>query len=353
MNRELDKFFKDNEFKISEEGVILTPPFYYQSLNDAFNHYFKTVKNNKDTYHFLLDFKNTKSKSFDLHNLDSAVFTILGFHRFFELLLKDILRRIDPYLSVKFPDKEKDSIKFLNKELDYTQMETVEFHKAFERFKEALKFSNENPDNAKYAIAQKFSFLKDDDTLERLAKWRNRIMHNGNTFPNFYLLDYLISQKIIPLVDKVIKADKDLLKDYLPLYFKTFTGIRIIDEIIKIEIDFKDFQNELKKNELVNKLLKLAHLKELGRAACTLEVTTIKNNISYYNPYYNDPIGRNKRFAEQEKYHDSFYASKKCPCCGSETLVVYRKEVGINNEEFISWFECFTCTYSQLVRVTR
>jgi hypothetical protein len=343
-----DDFIKENEYKITEDGVTLTPPIYYQSLNDAFNNYFKTVKNNKNTYHFLLDFNTIKTNSFDFHNLDSAVFTILGFHRFFELLLKDILRRIDPFLAVKFPEKEKETIKFLNKDLDHEKMETIEFKKAFERFKEALNYSNDNPDNIQYSIVKKFFFLKSDNTLDRLAKWRNRIMHNGNTLPNIYLMDYLISQKVIPLVDAVVKADKDILKDYLPHYFETLTGIKVINEIIKIKIDYKDYQNESEKNELIKKVLRLAHLKELGRAAYTLDVT-IKNNISYDNPYYNNPIGRNIRCAEQEQLHESFHTIKNCPCCGKETLVVYRKEYyNLQNHktDFISWFNCFTCTYS-------
>jgi hypothetical protein len=343
-----DDFFKDNEYKITKDGVTLTPPIYYQSLNDAFNNYFKTVKNNKNAYHFLLDFKNNKNNSIDFHNLDSTVFAILGFHRFFELLLKDILRRVDRFLAVKFPEKEKDAIKFYNEDLDPEKMETVELKKAFERFKEAINYSNENPDKTQYSIVHKFSFLKTDDTLNRLAKWRNRIMHNGNTLPNVYLLDYLISQKIIPLINEVIKADKDILKDYLPHYFETQTGIKIIEEITKIKIDFKDFQNEAVREELIRKVLRLAHLKELGRASYTRDIC-IKTNISYDTPYYNDPIGRNIRIAEQEKCHESFYSNKKCPCCGFDTLVVYRKEyddIFTNKKEFISWFNCFTCTYS-------
>ena len=343
-----DDFFKDNEYKITEGGASLKPPIYYQSLNDAFNNYFKTVKNNKNAYHFLLDFKNNKNNSIDFHNLDSTVFTILGFHRFFELLLKDILRRIDPFLAVKFPEKEKDAIKFYNKDLDPEKMETVEFKKAFERFKEAINYSNQNPHKAQYSIAQKFSFLITGDTLNRLTNWRNRIMHNGNTLPNIYLLDYLISQKIIPLINEVIKAEKDILGDYLPHYFQTLTGIKIIEEIIKIKIDFKEFQNEAVANELIRKVLRLAHLKELGRASYTLDVT-IKNNRSYHTPYYNDPIGRNSRIAEQENCHESFYSNNRCPCCGFDTLVVYRREFdGIltKKKEIISWFDCFTCTYS-------
>lgn len=346
----LDDFIKENEIRIGEgKDFTTTPPLYYQSLNDAFYNYFKTVRNNKDTYHFLLDFKSWSRKdvAFNFSNTDSAVFAILGFHRFFELLIKDILRRINQFLAVKFPDNEEDAIKFLNQELESEIMETVEFRKAFERFKEAIKYQNKNPNKIEYSIIQQFSFLN-DDTLNRLSRWRNRIMHNGSTIPNIYLLDYLVSQKIIPLVDTVVETDKDILKSYRPHYFETLTGIKIIEEIKKIKFDFRDFSNENKGNELALKILRLAHLKELGRATYNLEFT-MKNNISYYDPYYKDPIGRNKRFAEQEKSHPSFYANKKCPCCGFDTLVVYRSEfddIFTKKKDFISWFNCFTCSYS-------
>lgn len=347
-NITLRDFFKDNEYRIDEDGAVLTPPIYYQSLHEAFNNYFKTVKNNKNSYHFLLDFSDRKKNSFDFHNLDSAVFTILGFHRFFELLLKDILRRIDPFFAVKFPEKEKDTIDFYNDRLDADKMETVEFKKAFERFKEAITYGTNNPDKPEYDIAKQFSFLKADDTLEILARWRNRIMHNGQTLPNIYLLDYLISQRIIPMIADVIRTEKKILKEYLPHYFQTLTGINIIDEISKIKIDYKDFSDKRKAQELAIKILRLAHLKELGRASYTLDIV-IKNNRSYDAPYYNDPIGRNMKFAATEKNNESFYAIKKCPCCGFETLVVYRQEyydIFKDSKAFISWFNCFTCSYS-------
>jgi len=325
---------------------------YYYSLNDAFNNYFKTVKNNKNTYHLLLDFKNRsrEASSFDFHNIDSSVFTILGFHRFFELLIKDILRRINPYLAVKFPENEKETIKFQNNELDHQQMETVEFRKAFDRFKEAIKYYNKSQ-KSEYSIVQRFLFLIDNDnTLERLARWRNRIMHNGNTVPNVYLLDYFISQKIIPIIVAVIETEKDILKGYKPHFFETLTGIKIIEEIAKIKIDFRDYYNTdaNKENELKLKILRLAHLKELGRASYTLDIY-VQHNRSYYEPNYTDPIGRNIRFAQQERNHESFYSINKCPCCGFDTLVIYRKEyddIFTNKKDFNSWFNCITCTYS-------
>src|SRR3989339_789839 len=350
MDKEFDKFMKENEVRIgNDKDFTTTPPLYYQSLNDAFRNYFNTLRNNKDTFHFLLDFKfwNREAIGFNFNKSDSAVFTILGFHRFFELLLKDILRRINPFLAVKFPENEEMTIKFHNNELNAEQMETVEFKKAYDRFKETIKYNEHNQQKNEYAIIQEFSFLN-DDALVILARWRNRIIHNGNTIPNIYLLDYFVTQKLIPLVAKVVETDKNNFKNGLPHYFETFTGIKIIDEIQKIKYDYKDFRNEEKAKELAFKLLHIAHLKELGRARYGIEYT-LKNNISYFEPYYENPIERNKRFALQEKIHPAYNAIKTCPCCGFDTLVVYKKEyddILTLKKDFISWFNCYTCTYS-------
>jgi hypothetical protein len=173
-------------------------------------------------------------------------------------------------------------------------------------------------------------------------------MHNGSTIPNIFLLDYLVSQKIIPLVAQVVNAQKDILKEYLPHYFNTPTEIKIIEEIIKIKFSHEDFRNKNNIEEITEKFFRLAHLKELGRAAFTIEYR-FKQNSSFYEPYYHDPIGRNKRFAQSESSHESFHSIKKCPCCGTETLVIYRKgftDVFTQSDTFISWMNCLSCSYS-------
>lgn len=350
MPNDIDVLFSQNEVQIGEsKDFKTTPPLYYQSLNDAFYNYFRTVKNNKDMYHSILNFQqlDRKSMTINFRNADSTVFAILGFHRFFELLIKDILRRVNPYLAVKLPGNEDSEIKYLNKEMPAEELDTVEFQKAFNRLKEAIKYSNENPKKIKYRMLKRFSFLKDDDTLTRLTRWRNRIMHNGNTIPNIYLLDYLVSQRIVPLVVKVIKADKAVLGKYFPHYFETYTHIKIVEEMHRIKFDFREFGKAEKRKQLAKKYSRLAHLKEFGRAAYGLEFT-LKNNISFSDPYYEDPIGRNIRFAEQERSQPLFHNLKSCPCCGYATLVVYRKDTipGFSEENFISWFNCFTCSYS-------
>ncbi len=353
MAKTLDDFFKENETRIGKDRDFeVKPPLYYYSLNDAFYNYYRVVRENKDTYHDILDFGAMGQKSFGstIHDYRSAIFAILGFHRFFELLLKDILGRINPFLAVKFPDK-KEEIRFYNNELNSEELESVEFGKAYSRFKEAVNYYDKNPDKSEYYIAKKFSFLIEGETLNRLSVWRNRIMHNGTTLPNIYLMDYLVSQKIIPLVLSVVEIDKNNLNDKLPLFFTTLTGINIVEEIKKIQFEYGDFYNQQKHTELRKKIVHLAHLKELGRATYSIYDNygfTVKRRQSYHERYYEDPIGRIERFVEMEKDQKGFYDIKKCPCCGFKTLVVYRmeyEELLTKKIEVLSWFNCFTCTY--------
>ena len=179
-----------------------------------------------------------------------------------------------------------------------------------------------------------------------LSNWRNRIIHNGNTLPNIYAMDYLVSQRISPLVLRVIESDKQTLKDYRPHYFTTFTGIEIIKEISLVQFDYKDFTKK-EHTELWYKILHLAHLKEMGRAAYSTD-PLLKRNLSYYEPYFEHPVERYEANAKNQESHPEFYSRAKCPCCGYKTLVVYRKDIDIfyTDDKFISWFTCYACNYS-------
>lgn len=341
-------FFEENDVRVGEgKDFGSSVAIYYESLSDAFSWYFKTISSLKDSYNLLFEGDwDRKSLAFNFHaNITRDItFSILGFHRFFELLIKDILRRIDPFLAVKFLENEAQLIKHLSNKLNPETVKTVEFNEAYTRFKEAIKQYNIDPiENAQFKPAADFSFLAQDDSLNRLSKWRNRIMHNGTTMPNIFQLDYLVTQRIVPLVLKIIEIEKDKfntsLNGYFPHYSQTFTGIKILEGLYLIKFDFKDFANTKKKEELLEKYFKLAYLKEFGRATYKLSPYLKKNRL-YYEVYYDNPQGRFKRFAESERGTPQFHSIKACPCCGFETLVVYRME------HYFSWFTCTTCSFS-------
>src|SRR5690606_12329743 len=133
-NEKMDKFrefFKNNDVRICEgKDFTPTPPVNYSSLNDAFHNYFLTFRDKKDTFHFILNIQTWERKSLAFNFTganDNIVFSILGFHRFIELLLKDILRRINPYLAVKFLEKEEELFQFFDNKISADEIKTIEY----------------------------------------------------------------------------------------------------------------------------------------------------------------------------------------------------------------------------------
>lgn len=349
MQKTLTDFFTDNDVRIGEDFQS-SLPIYYQSLNEGFYNYFQTIKYRKQSITLLIfsDDISRESVGFSFNDSSETVSTILNLHRFFELFLKDILGRIDPFLAVKFLENEKQVINYLNNSLSPDNVQTIEFSETFKRFKAALSYSSENPENEKYQLAQKFRFLTADDTLEQLARWRNRIIHNGKKLPNILALDFLVTQRIMPFVDQILKIEKEYIKDYVPHYFSTPTGINILERFLKIKFDYKDFYISPRPDNLCYGLLEIAHLKELARARSDFDMYLL-NNHSYVEPYYDNPKERGIRLAAAEKEHEHFFSVKSCPCCGFNSLVIYKKITPdiFNNGQDMDYFfsRCFSCNY--------
>lgn len=349
----LRQFFKDNDVRIGEGKDFTTnPPSYYSSLIDAFEKYFLTFRDYKDSYDASLDFKQWSRKSFaftftgDNHNI---VFSILGFHRFIELLLKDILRRINPFLAVKFLEKEEELFKYFDNQIEADEIKTIEYSETLKRFKYAFKHFDETSEVYHNHLVQYKLLITEYnlETLSSLSEWRNRIMHNGSTLPNLHAYEYLISQRLIPLLNEILISEKEYIKDFKFHFFETATGIRIIDQILSIKFDFSDFNDDSKQKQLQYSLLKIGHLKELGRAAFNND-PMMRLNKSWYESGYENPIGRLERFVATESSHEEFYNLQNCICCGQKTLIVYRKPIDHpwTKRKFLSWFKCFNCDYS-------
>ncbi|HXP50897.1 MAG TPA: hypothetical protein VN922_13130 [Bacteroidia bacterium] len=355
-NSKID-FFKQNETRIGVgKHFEAIPPLYYHSLEMAFANYFLTFSNNQKNYdQDFFDFikwtnvKNIGSFSFNYNgNSKYIVFTILSLHRFFELLLKDILRDTDPFLAVKFFENSKQLIEYLNSDLNAEDVKTIEYDETFKRFTSIIEYCKDNPNlNQKYAHILRFSFFAECDTIDTLRKlhvWRNRIMHNGNTLPNIYLMDYIMSQKIVPLILRIVNIHQGILKDFKkPFYFETNTGINILEQIDLIKYNYLDFYDKTKQADLAIKYCTLLHLKELGSAGFSL-LPFARKNQSFDHPYDEETIKRFERFAEVEERHEAFSHIKRCPCCGLKTLVVYKKTKNVVVD--ISWVICTACGYS-------
>jgi hypothetical protein len=347
----LKEFLAKNDLRIGKDFNV-KPPWYYYSLHQACYHYFQTFRAIKDSYHYASVFKEWTVENIGLHFTKSAadhiISTILNFHRFFELFLKDLLRRINPFLAVKLGEKKEELFKHLNNEIEADKIKTIEYSETIERVKYAFEYYSTSEVFDTYLRPYNFliekSFL---EALEALAEWRNRIMHNGSALPNMFALDYLISQKIILLVDLIVEAEKNLIGE-VPYYFKTATGIEVIKGFINTKFHYNEFNIERKSKALSYNLLRIGHLKEMGRASFNAN-PWLRINKSYHDPYDEKPISRKERFATSEKLHPHFYRLCNCICCGANTLVVYRKEFDNTFEQkmdFISWFRCYNCDYS-------
>ncbi len=343
-------FHQANEFEFDRRYKASTP-YYYASLHDGFEHYFNSVRNIKSTVHLSLDMLHSPDNlsSMTVTMMDDIGLSILAFHRFFELFIKDVLARINPFLSVKVIDKRDEVFRFFDGKLSPSEVKSVEYGVAYQRLEGALKYYDEN--SPEFKKIDRFRFLVDrenKDALETLTTWRNRIMHNGKTLPNCVSFDFLISRQIIPIVSRVIQLEQDNLKNWKPHFFQSLSGIDIVEEICSMKFTPSEFANRTTPIELQSEYLYLAHLKELGRASFTQDFA-IRNNVDYWESSYENPIGRAERFAESESSHEEFFKRTRCNCCNNQCLVVYRKpmeDLFRTGYNFHSWFKCFLCGYS-------
>lgn len=353
MDKVIKEFFRNNDAVVGEgKDYQVNPPLYHSSLHLGFYHYFKTFQNRKELLATVIDNKNWTRDNIAFNFADHTydiIHSILSFHRFIELYLKDVLRRIDPLLAVRFPDNAKETVMYLDKNLDAEELRTVEYAETYKRVLEAFNYYRGRPEIYDKYI-QPLIFLTSQDTkdaFEVLTSWRNRIMHNGTSYPNIFSFDYLISKMLLPVLDKIIKMEKSINPQLLiPFYFQTKSGINVIDEILSADLSIEKMKSHPKEYAL--QILKLGHLKELGRCSFN-HVPKLRRNIAVNESYYENPVGRAKRFAEAEIKSGYFHSIHNCLCCGEKTLIVYKrinKKLYDSEPNFFCWLRCFLCDYN-------
>ncbi len=63
----------------------------------------------------------------------------------------------------------------------------------------------------------------------RILNWyRDRILHNGNSLPSLWLLNYFITQKLLFVIHEIITIEKKKLGDSL-FYLSTPSKINILE----------------------------------------------------------------------------------------------------------------------------
>lgn len=353
MNSKLHEFLVNNEIRAGKDFSI-TPPMYYRSLDLAFHSFFKTFRVNHDTYHFLTNFSIWNRESIATNfsmGTEHTIHCIFGFHRFFELFQKDLLKRIDPLLATKAFHSAREIIKHSQRTLNPEEIQTIEYQETRKRLREVFKLSSKKDSPVKLALIKNYQFLfapNCNEGLKELTWMRNRLMHNGTTLINVYGLDYLVTQHLVPVITKILLAEADLLGQYKLRFTVNSVEINILERLNQIRYNVTDFNDQSKHKALQLKILEIAHLKELGRA-CYENPMWPKMNQAYHEPYYDDPIGRYERFAESENKHPDFITIQKCPCCGVKSVVVYKHKlepkIFESEPDFISWLKCYCCGY--------
>jgi hypothetical protein len=365
----LKKLANRNEVPIDDfGGRKSSTPYYYDSLRHAFGFYFNTF-NTKNAYYdsYALGLhRDVRILQHQLLDKENTVLSLVTFERFFELFIKDLLRRTDRKLtySHKYLNKYNKALhliekirtnKFTPDKYDNKYL-SAPFRESLERFYGLIELhKNGNPDPIvkKFnKIITKYAFLDSEDyraSMQLLNWYRDRILHNGNKLPSLWLLDFLITQRIIPIIKDITDVDKVKLGASL-FYFETETKINVLDKLAEVKYVFSDLKrkDEESIDKVYSTLLYIGHLKELGRANLNMNLYT-RNNKATYEYNYRDFKGRGERFAIAETNHNDFKEIQNCPCCGVHSLVRYN----ITTDDFfnpgeiknIEWVKCYTCDY--------
>lgn len=376
--KQLIELALNHDLRIDEhESYRRSPPHYFNSLRHGFEAYFKTFQTNNHMYNFYAggynSFKNMMLQQAEIDE-DNTVLCLIGFARFFELFYKDLLSRTDPDLcySHNKSKKGKEDLKeiinlietntFIPKQTN-GETHIIPFGVAIDRYS-AINIlvqdtSNNSPVYDKFReVSKKYEFLTLPDTIGsmKILNWyRNRILHSGNKLPWPWLLDYLVTQRFIPVICNVLDNEKDRVGRYL--YFrKTQTGIDILNcfNSSGTRFAFEELKNSEPGTKMFDILLFFGHLKELGRASLNMDLG-VQQNRATHEYGYNDAKGRGIRFAkaeqgnpEQKGYPDA-YSINPCICCGVESMVHYRikREYKFHPSypDYIEWLKCYTCDY--------
>jgi hypothetical protein len=367
MSTQLRNFFKDNETRIGEHYKT-SLPVYYDSLRHGFDFFFRTFRSKNyyyqdyafSTLHAFYEETNEEAKkreaafvSREFTDDDNTLLSLISFQRFFELFSKSVLESIDERLALKLSNSH-DFINMVVGNVDLKTGQRIEAGEALKRieilFSSTDQSIEEHLPNLKNA-REKYPFFSQRDHLETirlLNEWRNRLLHGGNVFPNLRAFDYFISKRVAPLVNEILPTEKAFEESNAAFYLTTVTKIDLLKEIELLDFDLSKLNEFPLHEDTSYELVKLGHLKELGRANMKMNLFVRINHASFeYN--YRDPLGRGVRFAEAEREHEHFVSIDKCPCCGKGSLVLYQETIDdffrAGKKIHIQWTTCYTCTY--------
>ncbi|MBA4543958.1 hypothetical protein H1164_13800 [Thermoactinomyces daqus] len=257
--------------------------------------------------------------------------TIFHFHHFFELLIKDTLRKVHPLLPVKLSkldDKNsKKIIEVMNNTRAIFRDETVEFSTALSRLVSLTRTDYNQP------LCELFKNDYNHRTLTFLNQCRNRAWHKGTWVLRYTELDKFIGQRVLPLVLEAI--NNSLYKGFERswMYEKPIASIDPIQNIIdltkKDQIDY----NQIALN------------KAIGRACYNIPK---KGRMLFKSYKRSKGVLKAKALIEES---GDIYDIRECFVCGYESLILFKEEdwdYDDNGEMIDGWWkilmaECETC----------
>jgi len=304
--------------------------------------------------------------------------TIVHFQHFFELIIKDILRRDHLLLSSRVSSHPTILYKLLhNQPLSDEENQKV----CSVEFSDALKTLCKLIESRQIQCFQDVQFIKDNKcTLEALNTLRNRVWHRGAFFLYYTKLDEFIGKYILPIIDVTTRLSQYRTVGFLWKYKHTECGI---DPIESIRLEYQSNQSP--------NIGKIAFFKEIGRAAYNnplydkkvLEqkrderISKIEKEIQelvkrgeqipkklliskkmadmpfrmasqFDSPYIEKAIKISKHVAKE-----NFFKIIKCPICGVESFILYDESDSFqdsNTGEHVSYnwvhsAKCECCTF--------
>lgn len=378
---QLQNLADKNEVRIDDhKGTKISPPYYYTSLRNAVQLYFKTFRTNNEAFdHYFSATATSKKQNLGILemqflDIENTFLCLVEFQRFFELFIKDLLKQTHPGFTYKIDNNfytsqrqspvrnawdiiqkiHARSLKGYNPDQSRKGFHRVPFRETLKRFYQLVGYSvdplkkNDRLVKRFIKITKPFTFFDDPGTratLEFLNTYRDRILHNGNKLPRARFLDFIVLERVLPIVIQVLDFDMRIPQEW-KYFTETVTGIKVLDEISRVNISVRNAKGRKQVFNAYHDLLYVAHLKELGRANFNMDNGMRQGRATHeYN--YHDVLGRGRRIAEVEQTAHDRAVIMDCTCCGNASLVRYEilSPPFRGGNPVIQWVKCYTCDY--------
>lgn len=349
----------------------------FLSLRIALKAYFSTydvIRNNFDQNGPDLD----KRLEGNIRFCEACAEAIVHFQHFFELIIKDILRRDHLLLASRIYSHPTILYKVLHNQPlnaeEEQKVQSVEFSDALNSLCELIK-------NKQIKCFQDLQFIMDHkDTLKELNTLRNRVWHRGAFFLSYTNLDAFIGKFVLPIIDATTQLSQYKALGFLWKYIQTECGI---DPIESIRLEYQRSQSP--------SVGKIALLKEIGRAAyinplhdkkilkqkMDEKIAKIEKEIQEFKKR-GEPIPKrlliSKRMADMDyrmvtrvdspyiekakriskhEAKENFFKIIRCPICGVESFILYDESDSFpdsNTGDYVSYnwvhsAKCECCTF--------